>query len=158
MKQQYGIRRAKDEDWATAFRLIRALGYVDINPDAFELVFKAVIARQDGAVLVAEDNHGRIVGLAAVSWRLQLRFTGMLVSLDELVVDSTKRGAGIGKALLDEVKGLAAGVSKPGLMPWRLQLETRRTRESYQRQFYEKNGFKEVDSALMRYFGADEVL
>ena len=151
MKQQYKIRRAKEEDGAAAFILIGALGYVDIERGGFDAVFKAIIARDDMAVLVAEDDSGRIVGLAAVSWRLQLRFAGLLVSLDELVVDSSLRGAGIGKALLDEVKALAAGVAQRGPMPWRLQLETRRTRESFQREFYAKNGFWEVDSALMRY-------
>jgi GNAT superfamily N-acetyltransferase len=151
MKQQYKIRGARDEDGAAAFGLIAALGYGDVDRDAFESVFKAVIARADGAVLVAEDEAGRVMGLASVSWRLQLRLAGMLVSLDELVVDSGTRGAGIGKALLDEVKALAARVGERGLLPWQLQLETRRTRESYLRQFYTKNGFREVDSALMRY-------
>jgi GNAT superfamily N-acetyltransferase len=150
MKQQYRIRRANEEDGAGAFTLIGALGYVDIDRGGFEAVFKAIIASDDMAVLVAEDDNGRVVGLAAVSWRLQLRLSGLLVSLDELVVDSSIRGAGIGKALLDEVKALAAGVAQSRLMPWRLQLETRRTRESFQRQFYAKNGFREVDSALMR--------
>jgi len=154
MKQQYSIRRAKDADGAAAFGLIEALGYFDIDAGAFEPVFKAVIARDDGAVLVAEDDSGKILGLAAVSWRLQLRLAGLLVSLDELVVDAAARGTGIGKALLEEVKALAAGVAQPGLASWRLELETRRTRESYRRQFYEKNGFKEVDSALMRYFSS----
>jgi ribosomal protein S18 acetylase RimI-like enzyme len=151
MKRQYKIRRARDEDGVAALSLIAVLGYGDVDGDAFESVFKTLTARDDGALLVAEDDGGKIVGLATVSWRLQLRLTGMLVSIDELVVDSRTRGAGIGKALLDEVKAIASRVAEAGGMPWRLQLETRRTRESYLREFYAKNGFREVDSALMRY-------
>ncbi len=147
---QYRIRSANDEDALAALGLMSALGYKELDPDVFNSVFRLVIHRSDAAVLIAEADSGQAIGLAAVSWRPQLRLSGTLVSLDELVVDPAGRGLGVGKALLDEVKALAARVAEPG-RPWRLQLETNRSRESYRRGFYIKNGFSEVDSALLRY-------
>jgi GNAT superfamily N-acetyltransferase len=150
MTSQYRIRPANDEDARAALSLMSALGYEVRDPDAFDSVFRAVIGRSDAAVLIAAANSGRAIGLAAVSWRPQLRLSGTLVSLDELVVDPTTRGLGVGRGLLDEVKALAARVAGPE-WTWRLQLETNRSRESYRRGFYVKNGFQEVDSALLRY-------
>src|SRR5262245_60323319 len=124
MNGQYKIRRAGDGDTAAAFVLMSALGYEALELKAFEFVFKSVIARENAAVLVAESDRGQIVGLAAMSWRLQLRLAGTLISLDELVVDPAMRGGGVGKALLDEVKALANRVAQPPGRGWRLQLET----------------------------------
>jgi GNAT superfamily N-acetyltransferase len=70
---------------------------------------------------------------------------GLLVTIDEMVVAETARGAGVGARLLEHAKAEATRVGAR-----RLELHTARPRPSYERGFYVKNGFVEVDSAVMR--------
>jgi N-acetylglutamate synthase-like GNAT family acetyltransferase len=84
----------------------------------------------------------------AVSRRPQIRLAGDVMTIDELVVTETARGKGVGARLLDTAKREAARIGAR-----RLELFTARMRASYSRGFYAKNGFIEVDSALMRWEG-----
>jgi GNAT superfamily N-acetyltransferase len=96
-------------------------------------------------VLVAEDANRRVVGMLSLSHRPQLRLGGTLVTIDELVVAERARGSGVGRALLRRAQDIA---SDTGAL--RVELTTNRTRESYERAFYAKNGFIEANSAVMR--------
>jgi N-acetylglutamate synthase-like GNAT family acetyltransferase len=140
------IRKAAGADVGEALRLIEALGYPGLDRDSFARNFTAVLNHPEIIVLLAEDSVGRVVGLASISHRPQLRLAGILVSLDELVVADEVRGQGVGRELLDQVKSIAKSLGAR-----RLELETNRTRVSYQRSFYLKNGFIEVDSAVLRF-------
>ena len=140
------IRNATEADLDATLSMIEALGYPGLDRDSFETIFKAVLNHPDMILLLAEDSLGRVVGLASISHRPQLRLAGILVSLDELVVADEVRGQGVGRLLLDEVKSIARRLGAH-----RLELETNRARVSYQRSFYLKNGFVEVDSAVLRF-------
>jgi GNAT superfamily N-acetyltransferase len=140
------IRNATEEDLDETLRLIEALGYPGLDRESFDGIFKAILHHPEMALLLAEDSLGRVVGLASISHRPQLRLAGILVSLDELVVADEARGQGVGRALLDQVKSIAKTLGAA-----RLELETNRARVSYQRSFYLKNGFVEVDSAVLRF-------
>ena len=141
----FTIRRAVEGDVETAQQMIESLGYASICLDDFKRAFIETLNHRDSFVFVAEEGNGRGLGLMTVSHRPQLRLAGMLVSIDELVVIDEARGLGVGRALLHEAKQIAA---KMGAR--RLELHTNRGRVSYQRRFYVKNGFTEINSAVMR--------
>jgi GNAT superfamily N-acetyltransferase len=125
--------------------LLRELGYVNLDIDTYGVAFDRVLVHPEMHVLVAQRDDAHVVGFLALSHRPQLRLGGTLVTIDELVVKSGVRGSGVGRALLERAKSVAASLGA-----LRLELSTNRTRESYARQFYEKNGFVEVNSSLMR--------
>ena len=82
-----------------------------------------------------------------------MRLAGCMVTIDELVVTAGARGAGIGARMLELAKAEAARVGAR-----RLELHTARRRASYERGFYVKNGFAEVDSAVMRWEGGPSAI
>lgn len=139
------IRRATENDVQAAFNLMAELGYPDLSLPRFAEAYHAVLEHPAMLLIVAEDEDEKIIGLASISNRPQLRLTGNLVTIDEFVIAADARGKGVGRALLS---GAIAMARKLGAR--RLELETNRARESYRRGFYVKNGFTEADSAVMR--------
>ena len=143
--KQLLIRLATESDVQDAYKLMGELGYPDLSRARFGETFQSVLEHPAMTLIVAEGDDGEVIGLASISRRPQLRLIADLITIDELVVTRSARGRGVGQALLEHVKTMA---SKAGSC--RLELETSRTRESYRRAFYVKNGFTEADSAVMR--------
>ena len=141
----FHIRKATEHDVQAAYRLMAALGYPDLPMDGFAQIFRKVLKSQSSQVLIAVDSAGRALGMMTISHRPQLRLAGTILCIDELTVMPEARGAGIGRAMLQEAQKLA---QKQKAL--RIELHTHRGRESYHRNFYIKNGFTEADSALMR--------
>jgi N-acetylglutamate synthase-like GNAT family acetyltransferase len=139
------IRRAVESDLQSAVVLLEALGYPNLEQHAFTSTFARVLQHPDMMVLLAIDESEQVVGLMSLSHRPQLRLAGEILSIDELTVLNTARSQGMGQRLLEEARRLAKEISAK-----RIELHTNRNRESYRRQFYLKNGFTEVNSALMR--------
>ena len=139
------IRQAIENDVQAAFKLMAELGYSDLSLARFVETYQAVLEHPTMLLIVAEDENEKIIGLASISHRPQLRLTGNLVTIDEFVIAHEVRGKGVGRELLN---GAIAMAMKVGAR--RLELETNRARESYRREFYVKNGFVEADSAVMR--------
>lgn len=140
------IRVADKKDREELYDLIHELGYSNLQQSEFDKTFDEHLLRRDLWVLIAEETAtGKILGLASMSERPQLRLAGPLVTIDEFVISEQARGMGIGALLLEEAKRQANSFGAS-----RLQLDTNRQRESYQRRFYNKNGFTEADSAVMR--------
>ena len=144
MKNRLVIRPATEFDMNNAFKLIGELGYPDVKFPEFERTYTAVQQHPAMTLLVAEYD-GVVVGLASISRRPQLRLTGDLITIDELVISNRLRGSGIGRTIVEQVKSMCSELGAR-----RLELETTRTRESYERRFYVKNGFSEANSAVMR--------
>ena len=144
-KNEFTIRAAVEADADALYGLMTDLGYQQLSLAEFGDTFAAVLRHPEMILLVAEAASGRVVGLASISHRPQLRLAGTLATIDELVVADVMRGCGVGKALLEEAKRAASRLNAR-----RLELETNRARDSYRRQFYIKNGFFEADSAVMR--------
>jgi N-acetylglutamate synthase-like GNAT family acetyltransferase len=138
-------RVANESDVQAAFKLMTELGYPGLSYARFSETYSNLLKHPAMTVIVAETDDGEVVGLASVSRRPQLRLTGELITIDELVVSDRARGQGVGGALLNRVKVIAQTARAR-----RLELETNRERESYRRAFYVKNGFTEADSAVMR--------
>lgn len=144
MSDKLLIRPATESDLEAAFKLMAKLGYPDLSIAGFAKTYSSVQSHPAMALIVAEAD-GEVVGLASISRRPQLRLTGDLITIDELVVADSARNLGVGGALLAHVKAMAANSGAR-----RLELETNRARESYRRRFYVNNGFTEADSAVMR--------
>lgn len=104
-----------------------------------------VIAAPCNTVLLARDREhgGKVVGtLTLVIFRIP---TAVRAWIEDVVVDSSARGRGVGEALAQEALRLA---SQRGVQT--IDLTSRRSREAAHR-LYEKVGFSLRDSNLYRY-------
>jgi GNAT superfamily N-acetyltransferase len=137
------LRKARPGDAAAVRVLLLALGYDDLPPREYAQTFSLVVAHPEVDVRVAVDGKA-VVGLLTLSHRPQLRLAGRIGCIDELVVAASHRGAGIGTQLVE-----AACVRARELGCVRVDLQTARARESFQRGFYRKRGFRELESALL---------
>ncbi len=138
------IRRARPGDALAIRKLLKDLGYATADARATDETVSQVVKHPEAAVFVAAEGVD-VVGYAAVSCRPQMRLAGLLASVDELVVASGRRGAGIGSMLLD-----AAVAHARSLHCRRIEILQSRARESYQRRFYQARHFTEVDTAVLR--------
>lgn len=104
------------------------------------------VQTQDGAIQIpdgAGQTPGRAVaGYSAVHWLPYMMLAGPEGYVSELFVREECRGQGIGRRLLEAIK---AEAQQRGCS--RLTLLNMRKRESYQRQFYAKQGWEERDAA-----------
>ena len=139
------IRSATGMDAEPVLELMAELGYPELSRARFLETYREVLENPNMFLLVAEDEDHRLIALASLTSRPQLRLAGRLVNIDELVVADRVRGLGVGGRILAAAQGMARQLGAR-----RLELETNRARESYRRRFYVKNGFLEADSALMR--------
>jgi ribosomal protein S18 acetylase RimI-like enzyme len=140
------IREARPGDAKAVLDLLPPLGYEvpDDGMGRFLDAFANAVRHPEVTVYVATDGM-KVVGFATVSLRPQVRLGGRLASVDELVVHQDYRGRGVGSRLLDTAVDRARQMRCV-----RVEVETRRSRESYQRGFYARRGFTEADSALLR--------
>lgn len=90
------------------------------------------------SVYIAEDREQGLIAYAAVHWLPYLFLKGPEGFVSELFVSQAARGQGVGARLLEAVK---AEARQRGCA--RLSLINMRNRESYQRGFYEKQGWDE---------------
>ena len=104
-----------------------------------------IIAAASNVVLLARDrnNEGNIVGtLTLVIFRIP---TAVRAWIEDVVVDSSARGRGVGEALTREALRLAI---QRGAQT--IDLTSRRSRQAAHR-LYEKAGFTVRDSSVYRY-------
>lgn len=142
----YRLRPARRGDRDAAFTLLAELGYDKLTRDAAGSALAWVLSHPEMEVVVAADPLDKPIGLVSFSHRPQLRLGGRIFTIDELVVSSAWRGKGVGRSLL------AAAVNRAKILGVkRVELSTSRKRESYELEFYAKNGFAEVESAILRH-------
>jgi N-acetylglutamate synthase-like GNAT family acetyltransferase len=145
MMSDVTLRVARASDLASVRTLIEELGYTGIDGGAFARGYASVLEDAAQHVWLAE-LRGIVVGLMSLSTRPQIRLAGLIMTIDELVVAESTRGAGVGRKLIELAKSEAIRAGAR-----RLELLTAKGRPSYTRRFYVKNGFTEVDSAVMRW-------
>ena len=138
------VRRARPGDALAIRRLVRELGYELGDSRASDETMAQVVRHPEAAVFVAVDGVD-VIGYVALSHRPQMRLGGRLATIDELVITESRRGVGIGTQLLD-----AAIAHARSLHCVRIEAQQRRSRESFERRYYQDRGFVEVDSATMR--------
>jgi N-acetylglutamate synthase-like GNAT family acetyltransferase len=137
------MRRARPGDAPGVRALVEQLGF---TPElrSFTETFTQVARHPEAAVLVLAEGV-RVVGYLALSHRPLIRLAGRIAVVDELAIDAAYCGRGLGSALLEHALELARGLDCV-----RIEVATKRSRESFQRGFYRKHGFVEVESALLR--------
>jgi GNAT superfamily N-acetyltransferase len=144
------IRRAAAADAPAIADLLRSLGlFARIQAETPQVTQERVSRRlalcaadDSHLVLVAEAPGGVIVGYGAVHWLPYLILDGPEGYVSELFVRDSFRGQGVGRQLLAaiEMEARQRGCA-------RLMLLNMRQRESYQRQFYAKQGWAERPEA-----------
>ena len=144
------IRKATVGDARELALLLRGIGWFDaFNGGELNALTEQVRARLEQClvddshlVLVAENTDGKIAAYGSVHWLPYLFMPGPEGYVSELFVSAAARGRGIGRELLGAVEKEAR---VRGCQ--RLSLTNLRNRESYQRQFYSKAGWRERSEA-----------
>jgi para-aminobenzoate synthetase len=151
------VRAATSDDVAGAAdgveRLLVELG--GERPDRGELEAATQALVEDprlGALLVAEAEDGRIVGVCATSWQHAVHVPGRYGTLQDLWVDPEWRSRAVGRALLE---ALFARAREEGLP----RVEVGLPQDSFAaieatRSFYLDNGFKPL-GPRMRWLAED---
>lgn len=148
------IRNAVPEDASGIASLIRGLGlFAEIAAEPLDATVARIAAPLEDAesqthhaVFVAEAG-GEIVGFAALHILPYFIHKGAEGYISELFVRASARNGGIGAALLH-----AATEEARRRGCFRLRLLNVKQRESYQRRFYSKNGWKEWEDAATFFY------
>jgi GNAT superfamily N-acetyltransferase len=147
------VRAAEARDVAAVAHAVREL-LVELGatppPDAaMEAAARTVVADGEaGAVLVADDPDGTLVGVLAAGWPLAIHAGGSYGLIQDLWVDPAWRSAGTGAALVEAFCALATdrGASR---------VEVGIPRDGFPgleatRRFYERRGFDVVGARMRR--------
>lgn len=137
------IRGATKDDRATCLDFIRSLRGMDAIDPAWEGVFDALMSRERGEVLVA-DEDGTLLGAATMTYNLAIRHGGEYAQIEELFVDPAARGKNVGGLL---VTGLVDAARARGCPDIGLYLIARTT---HNRPFYERYGFEVIGDDMRR--------
>jgi ribosomal protein S18 acetylase RimI-like enzyme len=92
------IREATADDAQDVVRLVRQLGEDSGVTEVYVLHY---LSGTDRHILLAENQASEIQGLLSYSVRADLYHAGNSVLIEELVVDESHRGEGIGGALMN---------------------------------------------------------
>jgi GNAT superfamily N-acetyltransferase len=144
------IRKAAVDDARRLAALIKEIGWFDrfnsgeIGDLAAQVRdrLQQCLADQSHTTFVAQEPEGEIVGYGSVHWLPYLFMSGPEGYVSELFVRPSASGRGIGRELLKMIESEARARGCQ-----RLSLTNLRNRESYQRQFYLKAGWRERSEA-----------
>ena len=125
-------------------RLVPQLSSSSPPPDREQL--EQIVASPATALLVARDETGIVGSLTLVSFRIP---TGLRTRIEDVVVDESARGRGVGLALNRAALEMARDMGAAGT-----DLTSRPSRAAANR-LYQKMGFEQRDSNVYRYRHAD---
>ena len=137
----FRLRPAVESDSSRVFSLLQQLEGYSPELEAFDKNF--VFLLQDDVttlLLVATDLHGVVVGYALTTITPLLHVNGSSAQLQELAVDVTRQGEGIGTALVEEVERLCREREVR-----QLTVPSRRSAD-----FYERIGYRSTADFLKR--------
>ncbi|MBC7591975.1 MAG: GNAT family N-acetyltransferase [Salinibacterium sp.] len=139
----FEIRPAVEADAGRVFALLQQLEGYSPEQVAFDNNFEFLLHDEATTVLlVIEDPSGLIVGYALTTITPLLHANGSSAQLQELAVDVSRQGEGIGTALVEEVERVCRerGVRQ-------LTVPSRRSAN-----FYERIGYRSTADFLKRSF------
>ena len=139
------IRPAVSGDAATIGRLLEQLGYPTNAAQIPERIEK-LHARPGTAVLVAENEHGELVGVVTVHLFQTMHADEPSAWLTALVVEEKARGQGVGSALVARAEDWA---TKHGAL--RIALTSALHRESAH-EFYKARDYEHTGVRLTKVF------
>jgi len=142
----FTIRNAKFSDCLSLADLLREVGWFEFikskTPEEASAHIAAHLAEcladESHSVYVGVDESGSVAGYVSVHWLAYLFLPGPEGYVSELFLRPSARGQGLGAELLETVK---AEAQERGA--YRLSLLNNRSRESYERGFYQKHGWEE---------------
>jgi GNAT superfamily N-acetyltransferase len=142
----FTVRTAKFTDCPSLADLLREIGWFEFiknktpeeAADHIAAHLADCLADESHSVYVGVDDEGKVMGYVNVHWLSYLFLPGPEGYISELFLRPLARGQGLGAELLETVKAEARerGAS-------RLSLLNNRSRESYERGFYQKHGWEE---------------
>ncbi len=139
------IRSAVIADAPIIAELIRFFGYA-ARTETLAVLLESMLTDARHAVVVAEDEQGRVLGLLSLSSRPVLRLQGWAGTIEELVIRPGVRGRGVGDRLIQYAKGLTAERG------WaRLEAPVARLREAHRRGFLFSRGFMTAETVTYRW-------
>ena len=151
MVSQRRIRNATAQDVRTIHALVCELaGTVGDSPPRFENVrgrLAELLEEPRARVLVAEGEDGVVVGVVSLWITPDLAHGDTVVEVPMLVVTEDLRRTGVGKALMEEVRRLAAG-NDANLIEL-----VATTQNVAAREFYRTLGFVETDHITLEFVG-----
>jgi len=136
------IHRARESDAEAVTALLAQLDY-PFGADEVRPVLGEVLADPAHVVLMAEEG-GDVVAFVNAHFRPQLHHLAPVGTIDELVVDSDRRGRRIGERLVEEVLEEAR---RRGVDVMEVSTHNRRERA---RAFYRRCGFEATSIKLVR--------
>jgi ribosomal protein S18 acetylase RimI-like enzyme len=145
------VREATAEDAEAIHSLAGELaGALGDSPPRFEDVrarLLELLEEPRARVLVAEGEDGGVVGVASLWIKPDLAHGDTVVEVPTLVVAQNSRREGVGKLLMEEVRGLA---SENGANLIELVATTQNVAA---REFYRALGFVETDHVTLEFVG-----
>ena len=100
------LRKAQTEDINSIYRLVCKLEEEQLDKTTFKVIFNANLARQDIHYIVAENN-GKIVEFISLYIQKLLHHNGSVAEIQELFIEPTTRGKGLGTKLIQYVWKIA---------------------------------------------------
>lgn len=136
-------RSASVQDAAAIACLLKDMGWFKAHEratdeQAIQAIEALIAAPRSSLLLVAEDTKHGLCGYCAVHWLPSAVLLGWEAYVSELFVADSARGTGAGSRLLN-----AATQAARERDCQRIWLVNNRERPSYQRGFYQQQGFKE---------------
>jgi len=140
------IRNVQFQDAEDITSIIREVGWFEhLKSESAQITAERVrqhislcLADDSHSAFVAENEKHKVIGYSSVHYLPYFFLPGPEGYVSELFVSAEDRGQGIGNVLLEQV---IAEARRRGCA--RLSLINSRTRESYQRKFYEQHGWNE---------------
>jgi PhnO protein len=127
------IRAAQESDLSRIYQLLCQLEERELDREVFKQKYTENLRRKNIHYLVATQS-GETIGFISLHIQSLLHHDGQVAEIQELVVDPSVRGQGIGRQLVDRARQIAFAKKCES---FEVTTNSRRLRT---REFYEKNG------------------
>lgn len=135
------VRPATPDDKRKCLSFLAALRN-EVEQPGWSETYDTLMTGDRGTILVADDDEMGVLGSAAISYNLAMRYSGEYCQLEELFVDPAARGKNAGGLLIE---GIIAAARTHGCAEIGLYLVEWTT---HNQPFYEKYGFAVVGAEM----------